>query len=139
MFLCVIQVQFFLNSFPHNPEILQPDKRKLLKTLWGKEKMLVTSIFSFSRNVFYSFHNKILSFGKDLTCYLIVPNSSPNDKILDSVTWKAFADDQIIVSQMMISLCGRVKKYCGKRRKCWLPEYSCPFSTFFFQKLSLSR
>ena len=30
-----------------------PEKRRLLKTLWENEKMLVTSIFSFSRNVFY--------------------------------------------------------------------------------------
>ena len=30
-----------------------PHVRSLLKTLWEKEKMLVTSIFSFSHNVFY--------------------------------------------------------------------------------------
>ena len=33
-------------------------KRKLLKTLWEKEKMLVTSIFSFSHKVFYSSQHK---------------------------------------------------------------------------------
>ena len=41
------------------PTFKDPCKRKPLKTLWEKEKMLVTSIFSFSHNVYYSFHNKI--------------------------------------------------------------------------------
>ena len=31
----------------------RPSRSSLLKTLWEKEKMLVTSIFSFSHNVFY--------------------------------------------------------------------------------------
>ena len=35
------------------PAFKDPKKRKLLKTLWEKEKMLVTSIFSFSHNVFH--------------------------------------------------------------------------------------
>ena len=30
-----------------------PEGRKLLKTLWEKEKMMISSIFSFSHNVFY--------------------------------------------------------------------------------------
>ena len=29
-----------------------PDRKTLLKTFWEKEKMVVTSIFSFSQNVF---------------------------------------------------------------------------------------
>ena len=33
-------------------------KRRILKTLWETEKMLVTSIFSFSRNFFYSSQHK---------------------------------------------------------------------------------
>ena len=41
------------------------------KTLWEKEKMLVTSIFFFSRNVFRSLlvqgHLKSGLYGKDLT------------------------------------------------------------------------
>ena len=31
---------------------------------------------------------------------------------------------------MAISLCDRVTKHCGKRRKCWLPAFS-PFPTVF--------
>ena len=35
---------------------------RLLKTLWEKEKMLVTSIFSFSHYVFYPSQNKVQFF-----------------------------------------------------------------------------
>ena len=42
------------NSLPHYPEFKQPWGRGFLKTLWEKEKMLVTSIFSYSHNVFHS-------------------------------------------------------------------------------------
>ena len=35
-----------------------PEKDRLLKTLWEKEKMLVTSIFFFSHNVFYASQDK---------------------------------------------------------------------------------
>ena len=35
-------------------------EKNLLKTLWEKEKMLVTSIFSFSRNVFYPSQKEFL-------------------------------------------------------------------------------
>ena len=36
--------------------------RDLLKTLWEKEKMLETSIFSFSHNIFYPLQNKFQFF-----------------------------------------------------------------------------
>ena len=41
------------NSLPHSSDFQQPQERSLLKTSWEKEKMLVTSIFSFFYNVFY--------------------------------------------------------------------------------------
>ena len=43
----------FIYLLWHNPDICQFWQRRLLKTLWEKEKMLVTSIFSFSYNVFF--------------------------------------------------------------------------------------
>ena len=46
------------NSLPQNPDFKQPSERGLLKTFWKKEKMLVTSIFSFSHNDFFSSQNK---------------------------------------------------------------------------------
>ena len=45
------------------PTLNNPKKKKIaLKTLWEKEKMLVTSIFSFSHNVFYPSQSKFQSF-----------------------------------------------------------------------------
>ena len=41
-----------------------------LKKLWKKEKMLVTSIFSFSHNVFEPVKDKLLSLGPHLKCHL---------------------------------------------------------------------
>ena len=47
-----------------------PQERILLKTMWKKEKMLVTSIFSFSHNVFYPIkdRNHYLSFIYSVIC-----------------------------------------------------------------------
>ena len=48
-------VALCLNPFPHNDTFWRPWETSLLKTLWEKEKLLVTSNFSFSRSVFYPF------------------------------------------------------------------------------------
>ena len=48
------------NPLPQNPDFQRPLKRSLLKTIWEKEKMLVTSIFSFSHNVFFQFQKEFL-------------------------------------------------------------------------------
>ena len=44
-----------LNPFPHNDAFWRPGETSLLKTLREKEKLLVTSSFSFSHSVFYPF------------------------------------------------------------------------------------
>ena len=44
-----------VNPFPNKPWFLRVCCTSLLKTLWEKEKLLVTSNFSFSHSVFYSF------------------------------------------------------------------------------------
>ena len=74
-----------LNSLSHSPN-LRPKEKSLLKTLWEKEKMLVSIIFSFSHNVFYPsqnqfFKSNILSFGKELTCYhtILIFNDSEKE------------------------------------------------------------
>ena len=41
------------NPFPNKPWFLRVCSTNLLKTLWKKEKLLVTSNFSFSHSVFY--------------------------------------------------------------------------------------
>ena len=48
-------LSFSLNLFPHNDTFLRPWETSLLKTLWEKEKLLITSNFSFSHSVFYLF------------------------------------------------------------------------------------
>ena len=55
--------------------------------------MLLTSIFSFSRNLF---------------------NPLPNDQILDTTKLKAIADDKLNVDKMTISLVDRVENTEGK-------------------------
>ena len=47
-----------LNLYHTIQTFKRPWKRRLLKTLWEKEKMLETSIFSFSPNVFYLSQNR---------------------------------------------------------------------------------
>ena len=43
------------NPFPHNDAFWRPWETSILKTLWEKEKLLVTSNFSFSHSVFFPF------------------------------------------------------------------------------------
>ena len=44
-----------LNPFPNKPWFLRVCSTSPLKTPWEKEKLLITSNFSFSHNVFYPF------------------------------------------------------------------------------------
>ena len=98
--LCSVYLLRF-KPLPYNPFFLRPWVKSFLKTLRKKEKMLVTSILSFSHNVFQPYpiknnrflellflpsnasgldQSKILSFGKALTgiehnsclCYLMI-------------------------------------------------------------------
>ena len=45
------------NPFPHNNTFRSPWETSLLKTRWEKEKLLVTSNFSFTHSVFYLFRD----------------------------------------------------------------------------------
>ena len=62
------------NSGSYNHDFLHPCMWCLLNTLWEKEKMLVTSIFSFSHNVFYPSKNKV-QFNFSVTCILSSANA----------------------------------------------------------------
>ena len=44
-----------INPFPHNDTFWRPWETSLSKTLWKKEKLLVTNNFSFPHSVFYQF------------------------------------------------------------------------------------
>ena len=45
----------FVNPFPNKPWFLRVCSKTLLKTLWEKEKLLVTNNFLFSNSVFKPF------------------------------------------------------------------------------------
>ena len=51
----LFQYDLVLNSFPNKPWFSRVCITSLLKTLREKEKLLVTSKFSFSHSVFYTF------------------------------------------------------------------------------------
>ena len=110
-------------------------KRSPLKTLWEKEKMLVTSIFTIptmfstipkmnfnfsvpfillSANAFNFNKSYMLLFGKAL-------NSLQDEKILDGSKLKAFADDKLQVAQMVNFVLGTLKNVIGK---CWFFFFS---------------
>ena len=48
-------LSFVFNPFPNKPWFLRVCSTSRLKTLWEKEKLLITSNFSFSHSVFYPF------------------------------------------------------------------------------------
>ena len=79
-----------------------------LKTLMEMEKILVTTIFSFSYDVFKL---KALSLGLQKLSSCV--NSVTNNKILDLTKLKAFADDKINVTQTLKFTLGRVENIVG--------------------------
>ena len=54
----------FFNPFPNKPWFLRVCRSGLLKTLWEKEKLLVTSNFSFSHSVFKPLDERSIIFNK---------------------------------------------------------------------------
>ena len=95
--------------------------------LWEKEKLLITSNFSFSHSVF---KRLLLQTRKKPGLVWERVNSSPNDKFLDWSKLEALADNRINVIEKSKFVFGTGRKHCGKRRKCWLPAFS-PFLTMF--------
>ena len=87
-------VRIYLTLFPNKFWFLPLCRTNLMKTLWEKEKLLITSNFSFSHSVFYPFEElsatfikseivvcKISQFGKFVVWERV--NSLPDQKILD--------------------------------------------------------
>ena len=62
--------EWLLNPFPNKPWFLRVCSTCLLKTLREKEKLLVTSNFSFSHSVFYSFEWTFCQFHHIWNCCL---------------------------------------------------------------------
>ena len=83
-FVVVVAVWLFFffhrksfNPFPKNPWFLRVWNSSLLKTLWEKEKMLVTSIFSFSHNVYYAMIDR----NQELNCRLQMLSIKSSPKV----------------------------------------------------------
>ena len=66
VFITVIKI----NPFPNKPWFLRVCSTCLLKTLWEKEKLLVTSNFSFSHSVFYLYEELFFHFRQIWNCRL---------------------------------------------------------------------
>ena len=62
------------NPLLHRDSFRRIKTRQLLKTLWQKEKLLVTSNFSFSHNVFYSIRYLYLHLSTFLTYLYLLLN-----------------------------------------------------------------
>ena len=77
---------------------------------------------------------------RGLTVYNAIPtfNSLPNDTILHCTKLKAFADDKLNATKMIISFFGKGENALGgRRRKCRLPAF--PLSATMFLKRLLSK
>ena len=59
-----------VNPFPNKPRFLCVYISNLLKTPWGKEKLLVTSNYSFTHSVFYQFGRILPGFHQIQNCRL---------------------------------------------------------------------
>ena len=79
-----------LNPFPNKPWFLWIYSTSLLKTLWEKEKMLVTSIFSFSHSVFYSIRKINHHFSN---IQLVVCKCFQFGHVRNSVVWERVKTD----------------------------------------------
>ena len=50
-------------------------------------------------------------------------NLFPQDKILDQTKLKAFVDDKLNVTKMIISVFDKSRKHFGERRKCLYKQF----------------
>ena len=67
--------------FPNKPLVLRVCNTSLLKTLWEKEKLLVTSNFSFSHIVFFFLWENFLPFSSYLKLSSANPFNSEESKM----------------------------------------------------------
>ena len=108
------------------------------KTMWEKEKLLITSNFSFSHSVFKRLilqtHKTQSLFGKGLTLLL-------KDKILDQSNLEGFEDNKI--NDLKFELCfGKSRKHCAKNAKMLVTSifsFSQMLSKGFFPSIVKSQ
>ena len=103
-----------LNPFPNKPWFLPVCSTSLLKTLREKEKLLVSSNFSFSHSVFYPFRELSAIFIKFKIVVCKSENSFTRRQILDSSKLKEFVDDNFRFDENGRKLSKWVENTVGK-------------------------
>ena len=100
------------------------------KTLWEKEKLLVTSNFSFSHSVF----KRLVSQGhkKVSLCGNMLP--FPKRQILDSSKPKVFADNDFKFDKRLRKVLEKGRKHCGEKEKL-LVTSNFSFSHSVFKRI----
>ena len=111
-----------LSPFPNKPWFLRVYSTSLLKTLWEKEKLLVTSNFSFFHSVFYPLRELSVIFISVWNCHL--PTLSVW-KSLKCVVWEwvNMAWDFMVKSWPVIVLATQrknaIENIVGEGKLCW--------------------
>ena len=120
------------NPFPNKPWFLRVCSTSLLKTLWEKEKLFITSNFSFSHSVFYLFEDLSsifikfeivvcipfhfgrvfnLSFGKGLKRFIDCMVFNALFNIISPISWRP--------EHLSMLSCDSVKQYSFQAISCF--------------------
>ena len=132
-----------LNPFTNKPWFLRVCSKHLLKTMWEKEKLLITSNLSFSHSVFYPF-GKLSAIFIKLKLSSANPLSLEESKIgrlvmglthYETTNFRLFQTERVCRQQFQIwrkwqKVIQKGRKHCGKRRNCSLRAIS-PFPRVF--------
>ena len=60
----ILSKKYHINPFPKKPQFLRVSNTSHLKTLWEKEKLIVTTNFCFSHSIFYLYREFSAVFNK---------------------------------------------------------------------------
>ena len=135
---------FSFNPFPNKPWFLHVCSTSLLKTQWKKEKLLVTSNFSFSHGVFYQFGElssilikfeinvcKLVQFGRVLNLLLgkgltLSAQSKNVQEIIygfsNSLYYNSMTKTNLELYKLCINISFRYKKLQRQKKKLKIPK-----------------
>ena len=131
---CNFKFSEWINPFPNKPWFLRVCSRSLLKALWEKEKLLVTSNFSFSHSVFFQFGELSAIFikFKIVVCKLF-QFGSLKFVVWERVKLKEFDENILNVGQMIDFMLDRVdNNIVGKGENTGYQHFL--FLPVYFQK-----
>ena len=113
--LCLLCSQR-VDLLPHNPSVLTILRMKPLKTIWEKEKMMVTSIFSFSLIVFWPSQYINFNILVSSICHSVNAFKQGYSKVL--LLGKELNPLYSIDTHFNASTTNSFWIHCGKRRNC---------------------